>query len=378
MPFLFAAAIDPSCPTLGDGARVDQLDRSGHYARWEDDFERARTLGVDALWYGPAYYRTHLAPDHHEWECAEGPLLRLRELNIEVIADLCRFGVPSWLGGFQDPAFPVLFAEFARAFARHFSWVRYFTPVSEILRCAVASALTGEWNECEHSDAAFVRALRNLCVAHELAVEAILAERPDAVIVHRESVVPAPQGAVEAAEGDRWESLRHLALDLTLGRELAPGAGAYLQRHGVPSNDLSFFRERRATGRRWLSLSDPAADGATRRKLAAYSIVRYGRPLFAAAGAQPGGRAVDALRSEGEAAHALRTGGAPLHGFAWTAFLDTVGWEQGASVAVNGVRNDGLCTQARKVTAAGEEYAAMAQRWRAARSGAAQPGAAQR
>jgi hypothetical protein len=378
MPFLFAAAIDSSCPTLGDGARVDQLDRSGHYARWEDDFDRARTLGVDALWYGPAYYRSHLAPDHHEWETVEGPMLQLRALGIEVIADLCRFGVPSWLGGFQDPAFPVLFADYARAFARHFPWVRYFTPVSEMLRCAAASALTAEWNECERSDAAFVRALRNLCVAHELAVEAILAERPEAVILHRETMTPAPAAGTEAAEGDRWDSLRWLALDLTLGRELAPGAGAYLQRHGVPSNDLSFFRERRATGRRWLSLSDSGENGAGRRRLAALSIVRYGRPLFATAAAAPGERAVEAMRTEGDAALALRTGGAPLHGFAWPALIDSVSWERGASVAVNAVRADGLCTQARKVTAAGEEYAAMAQRWRAARSGAAQAGAVQR
>jgi hypothetical protein len=378
MPFLFAAAIDPSCPTLGDGARVDQLDRSGHYARWEDDVDRARTLGVDALWYGPAYYRCHLAPDHHEWETVEGPMLQLRALGIEVIADLCRFGVPSWLGGFQDPAFPVLFADYARAFARHFRWVRHFTPVSEMLRCAAASALTGDWNECERSDAAFVRALRNLCVAHELAVEAILAERPEAVIVHRETMAAAPAAGTEAAEGDRWDSLRWLALDLTLGRELAPGAGAYLQRHGVPSNDLSFFRERRATGRRWLSLSDGGEDGAGRRRLAAVSIVRYGRPLFATAASRPGERAVDAMRTEGEAALAMRTGGAALHGFAWPALIDSVGWERGASVAVNAVRADGLCTQARQVTAAGEEYAAMAQRWRAGRSAPAQAGAAQR
>jgi beta-glucosidase/6-phospho-beta-glucosidase/beta-galactosidase len=93
----------------------------------------------------------------------------LRDLGIEVIADLCHFGVPTWLGGFQDAAFPVLFADYARTFARRYPWVRYFTPVNEIFICASFSALRGWWNECEASDAAFVRALRNLCMAHELA-----------------------------------------------------------------------------------------------------------------------------------------------------------------------------------------------------------------
>jgi hypothetical protein len=348
MPFLFASAIDPSCPTLAGGARLDQLDRTGHYARWEEDLDRARVLGLDALWYGAPYYRAHLAPDHHDWECVEEPLFRLRDLGVEVIADLCRFGVPSWLGGFQDPAFPVLFAEYARAFARRFPWVRCFTPVSDILQCAAASALHGEWNECERSDSAFVRALRNLCMAHELAVEALLGERPGALIVHREGSAPAPPDGTEAAQDGRWDALRHLALDLTLGHELAPGAGAYLQRHGVPSNELSFFREARAADRRWLGVSAPAAAHA-----------RHQRPLLPLAGAGDGRAAMPALRAAWGASLALHAGGAPVHGFAWTALTDSVGWERGASVAGNAVRADGLCTHTRHVSALGEEFAAL-------------------
>ena len=67
----------------------------------------------------------------------------------------------------------MLFPEYAREFARRYPWVRYYTPVSDIFHCASYSALRGWWNECESSDAAFVRALRNLCLAHESAVEAI-------------------------------------------------------------------------------------------------------------------------------------------------------------------------------------------------------------
>src|ERR671933_1971071 len=94
-----------------------------------------------------------------------------------------------------------------------------------------------------------------MCMAHELAVEAILAERPDAVIVQSESVEHFhPAGRAAAAESERWNALKFLALDLTLGRELAPGMAGYLNAHGVTSNDLSFFRERRAAGQRWLGM----------------------------------------------------------------------------------------------------------------------------
>ena len=37
--------------------------------------------------------------------------------RLTLIAELCSFGTPAWLGGFQDPAFPVLFADYARAIA---------------------------------------------------------------------------------------------------------------------------------------------------------------------------------------------------------------------------------------------------------------------
>ena len=357
MPFLFAAAIDTSCPTLAGGARVDQLDRGGHYARWEEDFELARALGVDALWYGPAYYRTHLAPDHHDFACVEEPMARLRALGIDVIAELCRFGVPSWLGGFQDPAFPVLFAEHARAFARRFPWVRCYTPVSEVLTCAAASALSGDWNECARDDASFVRALRNLCLAHELAVEAILAEQPDAVFVHRETAAARPAAGMEAGDGARWHALRFAALDLMMGHELAPGVGAYLQRHGVPVHELSFFRERRAAGRRWLGVSV---------EIAAAGLARYGAPLFPVASLPAGADPAALVRTECEGTLALRGTLAKVHGFAWPALTHTVGWERGASVLGNAVRDNGLGTLTREVSAAGDAFAMLVRRWRPA------------
>ena len=189
-PFLFATGVENSYPTIAGGVRIDQMDKCGHYARWEEDFALVRESGLNALRYGPPYYRVHTAPNTYDWDVCDAQMQRLRELELTVIADLCHFGVPSWLGGFQDPAFPVLFAEYARAFAHRYPWIRHFTPVNEIFIAANFSALKGWWNECEKSDRAFVRAIRNLCMAHELAVEAILSERPDAIIVQGDRALP--------------------------------------------------------------------------------------------------------------------------------------------------------------------------------------------
>ena len=62
-PFFFATGIENSYPTLPDGRRIDQMEKCGHYARWEEDFHLVRDLGLQGLRYGPAYYRTHVAPD---------------------------------------------------------------------------------------------------------------------------------------------------------------------------------------------------------------------------------------------------------------------------------------------------------------------------
>ena len=34
----------------------------------------------------------------------------LKRLNVIPIVDLCHFGVPDWIGNFQNPDFPELFA----------------------------------------------------------------------------------------------------------------------------------------------------------------------------------------------------------------------------------------------------------------------------
>src|SRR5687768_17799620 len=94
-PFFFATGIENSYPTLVGGKRIDQMEKCGHYERWEQDFGLVRDLGIRALRYGPPYYRVHTAPDRFDWSVSDDPMHRLRDLGIEVFADLCHFGAPS-------------------------------------------------------------------------------------------------------------------------------------------------------------------------------------------------------------------------------------------------------------------------------------------
>ncbi|HET9797240.1 MAG TPA: hypothetical protein VFP90_04605, partial [Gemmatimonadaceae bacterium] len=81
-PFLFATGVENSYPTIAGGVRIDQMDKCGHYARWEEDFALVRESGLNALRYGPPYYRVHTAPNRYDWDVCDAQMHRLRDLDI--------------------------------------------------------------------------------------------------------------------------------------------------------------------------------------------------------------------------------------------------------------------------------------------------------
>ena len=100
------------------------------------------------------------------------------------IVDLCHFGVPDWIGDFQNPDFPDALRRLCRAPSRaRFPWVQLYTPVNEMFITAVFSARYGWWNEQRHDDRSYVTAIRNIVRANVLAMRAILEVRPDAIFI---------------------------------------------------------------------------------------------------------------------------------------------------------------------------------------------------
>ena len=66
--------------------------------------------GIDFLRYGPPIHTTWLGVGKYDWSFADATFADLKARNIVPIVDLCHFGVPDWLGDFQNPGFPPLFA----------------------------------------------------------------------------------------------------------------------------------------------------------------------------------------------------------------------------------------------------------------------------
>jgi beta-glucosidase/6-phospho-beta-glucosidase/beta-galactosidase len=381
-PFLFSTGVENSSPTVR-GRRVDELAKTGHYDRWQEDFARLRELGIGTLRYGPAPYRTHPAPGRFDWSTADEPMAWLERAGVTVVADLCHFGVPDWLGGFDDPRFPDQLAEYAGAFARRYPWVRHFTPINEPYIAALFSAYFGWWNESRTGETAFGRTIRSITIAHEQSVQAVRAERPDAIIVQTESAeryTAADGSPGAAAAAARWSAYRFAALDLTLGHAPEPATLALLDRAGTSGAQYDLLLGDRARGERWLGVDYYAsceqsirADGtrspAPRRVgLAAVARAyheRYGLPLYLTETSRAGDGALAWLEEQWGDALLLRASGVPVRGFTWYALTDTVDWQHLLREDRGDVDPAGLCTLDRTVRPVGQAYQRLIEKWQA-------------
>src|SRR5688572_29017248 len=251
--FMFATGIECSYPTIENGRwRMDQLSETGHYRFWRRDLELVRELGLQYLRYGPPLHHLWTGPDKYDWSFMDDVANAMRELHIVPIMDLCHFGVPNWIGNFQNPDFPQQFERYAAAFAQRYPWVRLYTPVNEMYVTAKMSALDGAWNEQLRSERGFVTALKHLTRASILASQAIAREQPAAIFVNSESgeffqACCPDQRTVEIAtfENER----RFLSLDLLYGVRPSSRVCGYLLEHGMTSSELDWFMNQRSSDR---------------------------------------------------------------------------------------------------------------------------------
>ncbi len=240
---MFATGIENSIPRIKKGtARVDQMEVCGHYKHWKTDFDCVEDLGIRFLRYGPPLHTTFTAPSQYNWDFADEVFSDLQRRDMVPIVDLCHFGVPDWIGDFQNADFPGYFAEYARAFAERFPWVQLYTPVNEMFICATFSAKYGWWNEEGVTDRTFVTALKHIVKANVMAMTSILEVRPDAIFIQSESSEyfhAENPAAIRPAE--ILNSMRFLSLDLNYGHRVDLEMYEYLFANGMTYEEYHFF-----------------------------------------------------------------------------------------------------------------------------------------
>lgn len=244
--FLFATGIECSYPTIkaknGRKIRRDQLEECGHYKNWKTDLALVHELGLRVLRYGLPYHLVNPSRGKYDWEFADAALAEMKRLGITPILDLMHFGVPDWIGDFQNPELPVLFAQYAQAVTKRYPWVRFFTPVNEIYVTANHSARLGNWNEALQSDKAFITALKHCVAASILANHAIARNRPDCVIVQSESAECTHEArATPSPEILLSNKLRFLALDLLYAHVPDADICLFMMDNGLTREEYQWF-----------------------------------------------------------------------------------------------------------------------------------------
>ena len=379
--YMIATGIECSYPTVQGGQRRDELQATGHYDRWQDDFELCRDLGVRYLRYGIPYYRTHTGPGQYDWDFPDRMLPQLWDRGLIPIVDLCHFGVPDWVGGFQNGDWPAYFAEYCDAFAVRYPWIKFYTPVNEMLVCARYSAKLGAWNEQERSAQAFVRAHTNQCRATLLGIEAILKHRPDAVFIQSETAEAYVQLSPAVSDiAEFHNQFRFLSFDHLYGVPLGGRILRHLLDHGIHEDEVRWILEHGKAaaphcimGMDYYPTNEQVIkpDGKQESQgqmLGGHTIardyyVRYQRPLMITeTNVDDNGHGESAhwLQQVWSQAHHLRHQGVPMVGFTWFSLTDQIDWDIQLVEIRDRVTPNGLCTLDRKLRDVGHLYRTMA------------------
>jgi beta-glucosidase len=383
--FIFATGVENSSPTINQGrTRIDQMEKCGHYQNWRADFDCVEELGIHFLRYGVPLYRVFLGQGRYDWSFSDQVFGELRRREIIPIVDLCHFGVPDWIGNFQNPDFPQLFTEYAVAFAERYPWIQLYTPINEMFITAVFSAAFGWWNEQLQGDKPFVTALKHVVKANVLAMRAILPRRRDAIFIQSESSeyfhAENPR-AIHAAE--IMNAKRFLSLDLNYGRRVDSDMYEFLMDNGMTRNEYHFFlhhnlrhhcimgndyyvtNEHRVSANGEMSAAGEVFgyDEITRQYYDRYRIpVMHTETNFTEG--PRGDEAVYWLWKEWANVLRVRNNGVPIVGFTWYSLTDQVDWDVALREERGTVNPLGLYDLHRNIRAVGKAYKQLIADWK--------------
>lgn len=374
LKFFFSVGIECSNPLTTGGARVDQLELTGHYVHWKKDLSNVQRLGVQSLRYGPPIHKIFLAPGAYDWSFLDPVMAEMQKLGIRPIIDLVHFGLPDWLRDFQNADWPQHVADYASAFAKRYPWVRFYTPVNEIYVTALFSGLFGWWNERRMDDEAFVTNLKHCCRASVLIMRAILDHRADAIFIFSESteyVHPGTPSMVQRAFF--MNERRFLSLDLLIGHDVSASMFRYLLSSGMTVDEYEWFRQQHKDLRSHCIMGTDyyvtnehilREDGHTMAAgdVYGYYVItkqyfdRYKMPVMHTETNRTGKLAIEWMWKEWMNLLRLREDGVPIIGFTWYGLVDMIDWDSALTKLRGHVNDVGLYTLDRRERKVAKEF----------------------
>ena len=377
--FVVATGFECSAPVVRGGIRQDELLKTGHWDRYEEDFALAASFGIRYVRSGVPFHV--VAPSDRlsefDWRWTDAALAAMRDRGLEPILDLFHFGLPDDIKAVGDPRMVTRFEVYARAVAERYPWVRYYTPVNEPLVTAILSAEAGLWNERARDQRSFVAAIDNVVTCAVRGMDIIRERRPDAIFLQSDAC--SSYQAVDPAGEERARFLNEqafVAWDLTYGRRPEDQIVDWLTSNGMSKDRLAWFAEHGSgagcivghdyyRGNEWIV--GPGAKtrraGSRRRgylSLAREYWARFGLPFMISETNIAGDLAPRWLAEVWNDALTLRAEGAPIRGITWYGFVDHVDWDSGLVRNRGQVNHCGLVSLDREPHRVGRLYRDLA------------------
>ncbi|MBC7795590.1 MAG: family 1 glycosylhydrolase [Pyrinomonadaceae bacterium] len=372
--FMFATGIECSNPMIQNKTvRRDLLEECGHYERYEEDLHLVKDLGLKVVRYGLPYYKVNPAQGKYDWEFADKAMSLIKKLELTPILDLMHFGVPDWIGDFQNPELPIHFADYCAEVAKRYPWVRFYTPVNEIYVTARISAKDGVWNEQLKTDKAFVNAMKHIVAASIMGTHEIAKLRNDCVIVQSESAEYLHETcATISQETKLLNKQRLISLDLLYAHPPDADVCMYLMDNGLTREEYDWFMVGEPPGYQIMGndyygrnerIKTPDGKIITAEDvLGWYQIThdyydRYKKPVMHTE--------TNTLDKEGASTWLwkqwlnilrMREDGIPVLGFTWYSLIDQVDWDIQLSEKKGTVNECGLYDMNRKPRAVADAY----------------------
>ena len=372
--FMFATGIECSYPTIDHGrVRRDQLEECAHYENYAKDLQLVKKLGLKVLRYGLPYHKIHLSEGKYDWTFADVAMNEIKRLKIIPILDLLHFGLPDWLGNFQNLEFPLHFANYAKAVATRYTWVRFYTPVNEIYVTAKMSGKDGLWNEQLKSDRAFVTALKHLVAASILATQNIAKHRPDVIIVQSESAEYMHEAKAEKSkEVMLANKQRLLSFDFLYAHHPDADVYTYLTDSGMTREEYDWFMAGEPPGYQVMGndyygrnekiLKPDNTICVAEDVMGWYQIThdyykRYKKPVMhTETNTFNPDEAPTWLWKQWINILKMRADGVPVLGFTWYSLIDQIDWDTGLAQKNNTVNACGLYDLNRKPRPVADAY----------------------
>jgi beta-glucosidase/6-phospho-beta-glucosidase/beta-galactosidase len=325
----FLGGFECSTHRRHDGRRLDLLAATQHHLAAGYDYHTLLGHGINTVRDGLRWYLIETSQGRYDWSSFVPMLQASRELNMQVIWDLCHYGWPDAVN-IWAPAFVGRFAAFAKAVAQlirnETDQVPFYCPINEISYWAWAGGEVAQFNPLAHRRGSELK--RQLVRATIAAIEAIWDVDARARIVHAEPVIYVtahPKRPRDRSAAERYRLAQFEAWDMLTGR-LYPELGgrpAHLDIAGVNyySDNQWFLRGR----------TIPPTHALYRpfRELVSEVYRRYARPiLIAETGAEDEARQpwLSYVASE---VYAAVEAGVPVAGICLYPIVDYPGWRNG-------------------------------------------------